>query len=286
MSLARVDAVLDSVTSARPLALVRMLLALGALVFAIEVWVMGLHVLVPGTLAVPFMSWLPRLPLVLLPVFVGTWSILAIMLLIGMLSRTASATLGAMSGYMLLLDQQLYSNHQYLLTLLLLLLALSDSGACWGIDARRVGERAVVRAWPVFLIKLQVSVVYGFAALSKINAVYLSGAVVKAHFMYAPAWFTPPWALSAALPLLAALSIGTELFLSIALWNARCRWVALWSGVGLHGFIVIGGASTPFAVLQLANFALIIMAPYLLFFRPRLPKVPALPVPHILKKDD
>jgi hypothetical protein len=277
MSLARVDAVLDSTMSAHPLALFRMALALCAWVFGIEVWAMGLHVLASDTLAVPFTSWLPCLPLALLPAFVGAWSILASMLLVGMWSRVASAMLGAMNGYVLLVDQQLYSNHQYLLTLLLLLLALTDSGACWGIDARRVRARAIVRAWPVFLIKLQISVVYGFAALSKINAVYLSGVVIKEHFMYAPAWFTPPWVLSVTLPLLAVLSIGMEWFLAVALWSARWRWLALVCGVGLHGFIVLGGASTPFAALQLANFALITMAPYVFFFWPHLPKVPRTP---------
>lgn len=274
MSLARLDPILSGTISARPLALVRMLLALAALVAGLEIWVKALHVFAPDVLHAPLVAALPRLPVVMVPAFVGAWSILAILLLLGMWSRVASATLCAACGYVLLVDQQLYSNHVYLLANLLLLLTLTDSGACWSMDARRTGTRARVAAWPAWLIKLQVSVVYGSAALAKINSVYLSGVVVGEHFSYAPTWLLPPAMFVAVLPLLAILSIGMELFLAIALWSARWRCVALLVGSGLHGFIVIGGASTPFAALQLANFALISMAPYLLFFWPHLPKVP------------
>lgn len=274
MSLARVDAMLDSTTSARPLALVRMALALAALLTAVEVWVKGLHVLAPSLLAIPFVIELPRLPLALVPIFVGTWITIAILLLLGMWSRVASAMLCSACGYTLLMDQQLYSNHQYLLTLLLLLLVFSNSGACWGIDARRVGARARVAAWPVWLIKLQVSVVYGFAALSKMNAVYLSGVVIETQFIHPPAWLVPPTQLSLMFPLLAVLSIGMELFLAVALWSARWRYGALLVGIGLHGFIVVAGASTPFAALEFTNFALISLAPYILFFWPLSAKSP------------
>lgn len=167
-------------------------------------------------------------------------------------------------SYSLLVKQQLYNNHLYLLATLLLL-TLADSGACWSLDARRRGMRSYLAAWPASLLKWQVSVVYGFAALAKINTVYLSGAVSKSQFALAPAWFMPTQTLDALFPLLAVLSIVMEGFLAGGLWRVRWRYVALLVGVALHGFGVVAGSSTPFTALELGNFALITMAPYVLF---------------------
>jgi hypothetical protein len=62
-------------------------------------------------------------------------------------------------------------------------------------------------------------------------------------------------------------SILTELFLAVALWLPRWRWVALVVGIGFHMLIIwTGGAQPGIPDIPFAIFALVTVAPYALFF--------------------
>mgnify|MGYP006199594577 CR=1 FL=1 len=78
-------------------------------------------------------------------------------------------------------DQQLYSNHLYLMVIVVGLLTAGDGGAALSLDAMRRGARETVPTWPMWLLRVQVSIVYGSAALSKVNLTYLSGSVVASY---------------------------------------------------------------------------------------------------------
>lgn len=254
------------VTDAHPIAVVRILIGVAAIITSVETWFIARRVLAPSVIELPYVAWYPRLPLAALPSYITLWCIAAVLVTLGVLTRLASIMLLALLCYILLLDQRLYSNHLYLLSVVVLLLALADSGASWSIDARWSGTRSSIAAWPVLLLKLQVSIVYGFAALAKINPVYLSGAVLSQGFDRAVIQRVPTTWLPITLSTLAVISIAAELFLAVALWSVRWRWLALLCGIGLHSFIILAGAHTLFSQLQFANFALIMMAPYILFF--------------------
>src|SRR4029079_19384281 len=81
-------------------------------------------------------------------------------------------------AYTLFFDQQLYSNHLYLATLVMLLLTIAESGARFSLDARWAGGRDLILEWPIVLLKIQISIVYFYAALLKINSQYLSGVML------------------------------------------------------------------------------------------------------------
>ena len=61
--------------------------------------------------------------------FILLWVLVAIAFVIGWRTRVAGAVLGCLIGYSLLLDQQLYSNHLYLLFLIVVLLTISAAAA-------------------------------------------------------------------------------------------------------------------------------------------------------------
>ncbi len=249
--------------AARPVALVRIAIGLAALGAAMEAWLIMPLVLRPTTLAFPYIEGFLRLPAPAIPLFIALWMSAALCFTIGWQTRLAGGIVLACMGYTLICDQQFYSNHLYLLTLVLLLLTLARSGACLALDARRHAATHIP-AWPLTLLKWQVAIVYAFSALTKINPVYLSGAVLAAHMH--PQLVA---ALHALLPFLAALSIAVELFLAVGLWLPRLRWQALMLGLGLHCTIIATlGWSQALSALQLTLFAITIMAPYLLFFTP------------------
>jgi hypothetical protein len=250
---------------ARPLALVRIIIGLSAAASALELIVLLPQIFAPAHLQMPFVSWIPRLPAPLAIIFAALWATSALLLALGLHTRAAGATLAALVAYALLCDQQLYSNHYYLLLLLTLLLTISDSGADLSLDARRAGARQSVVGWPVLLIKLQLSAVYFFAAVTKLNPVFMSGEVIRRYaeggliLPLPPAW-------------LALLAVATELFLAFGLWLPGLRWAALVAGLALHTLIVITmGLPNAHAAFQLTQFGAITLAPYLLFFAPRRP---------------
>jgi uncharacterized membrane protein YphA (DoxX/SURF4 family) len=253
-------------TDARAVAIVRMLVGLAAIGFAFEAWANIGRVLSPQVVNMPYIAWYPVLPAALLPLLIGVWLCAALAFALGFGTRLCGAILTLSMAYTLFLDQQLYSNHLYLATLVVLLLTIADSGARFSLDARRSGRRDLILEWPILLLKIEISIVYFYAALLKINPQYLSGVML-----------TTFWPLDqlAALPsswawvpsILAVASILLELFLAVALWLPRWRWLALAAGIGFHMLIIwTGGAQPGIPDIPFAIFALVTIAPYALFF--------------------
>ncbi|HJZ45548.1 MAG TPA: HTTM domain-containing protein [Roseiflexaceae bacterium] len=253
-------------TDARPVAVVRIVVGLGAIGFALEAWVNMGRVLTPQVVDMPYVAWYPRLPLAALPVFIGLWLAAALGFALGLRARLCGAILSLCMAYTLFFDQQLYSNHLYLATLVVLLLTIADSGACCSLDARRSGSRHVILEWPLLLLKIQISIVYFYAALLKINPQYLSGSTIASFWPFNQLMtLSGSWSL--VLPLIASVSILTEFFLAVALWIPRLRWFALAVGVGFHMMIIWTGGSHPGVPdIPFAIFAMVTVAPYALFF--------------------
>jgi predicted DCC family thiol-disulfide oxidoreductase YuxK len=116
--------------------------------------------------------------------------------------------------------------------------------------------------WPLFLIRVQMSIVYLFAGLSKVSLTFLSGTVVAVTLRRDGPLAVPlEWRTFEPMAVLSLLSILTELFLAMALWLPRWRRAAFVVGLGLHVGIAIWFEPAG----QLAIFSVIILTPYLLF---------------------
>ena len=183
----------------------------------------------------------------------------------GFKPRFAGAIITCLSAYVLLLDQQTYSNHFYLFFLIMLLLTVADSGAALSLDALQTGKRDHVAGWPILLLKLQVSLVYGFSAFAKLTRQFLSGDVLS-QTLKQHGWLTFPdsWRSPQVLTALAVSAIFVELFIAFGLWSKRLRWAAVIAGVTLHFFILTMLDSSR---LSLGIFALEMFALYPLFFQ-------------------
>jgi hypothetical protein len=255
-------------TDARAVAIVRMVVGLAAIGFALETWMKMARVLDPMIVKMPYVAWFPRIPAQALPIFVGVWLSAALAFTLGLRARLSGAILTAAMAYALFFDQQLYSNHLYLITIVLLLLTIADSGACFSLDARRSGGRERIRQWPIVLLKWQVSIVYFYAAILKVNPQYLSGATMRGFWPLGELTALPGgWSPALLLQALAVLSILTELFLAAALWLPRVRWLALVVGIGFHLTIMFTGGDRPGVPdIAFTIFAMVTVAPYALFF--------------------
>src|SRR5690606_26430882 len=114
---------------------------------------------------------------------------------------------------------QFYSNHLYLLALVVSILAL-------GAPARGKGSGA---PWAAALLMAQVTIVYAYAGLAKLNPSWIAGDVLEryADGLMRMAGDAMPW----IYPRLAAASIAAELGLAVLLWS---RWYRIaWIGGAL-----------------------------------------------------
>jgi hypothetical protein len=257
---------LTGTLDARPIALVRIVIGLTALARAVEARRIFARLFLPTTIRLPYVAGLPSLPADAVPWLLALWVAAALGFALGWFTRTAGVVLAAILFYVVLLDEQTYSNHLYLLTLVVLLLVLAGAGAAYSLDARGCRDGAGAQAWAVWLLRTQVSAVYAFAGLSKINRTYLSGATMAAY-MSPDVLLSLPEA--SRLPFVLACSWGAivlELGLAVALWRRRWRAAAVVVGAALHVGMV---ALLPAGVrVQLAIFAIEMLALYLAFFDP------------------
>lgn len=248
--------------NARQLAAARILIGANAAFAALEAARMLPRLLSPIVVKVPFSSFVPLLPAGALRLFIAVWLLAAAAFALGWKTRAAGSVLVFVTGYTLLMDQQTYSNHLYLLFLVVLLLTISGSGAAWSWDARRASQGDVA-GWPILLLKIQVTLVYFFSAAAKITPRYLSGEILT-RSLKQEGWLAVPesWRTPAAMSAIAVASIAAELFIAFGLWSPRLRLAAIIAGTGFHLLII---AVLDSSRLSLGIFALEMFAAYLLF---------------------
>jgi len=241
----------------RPLGLARVGVGLAAVVKALITAPVLLALTADDVLHTPHFTWFPEPGFPLVWLVLAVWVISAALFAIGWKLSVAGTVLTLTIAVTLALDQQLYSNHLYLLGWLALLMTIADAGA--GLNVSRM-DRPVVR-WPVILLMAQLSIVYGFSALSKINPGFLRGEVLAGELRgglvpFPETLITPP--LMAGL---AAVVIAVEAALALLIWRPRFRPTVFVLGLGLHISITVFMSATG----QLTVFSLQMLSLYPLF---------------------
>ncbi|HEY3664918.1 MAG TPA: HTTM domain-containing protein [Polyangiaceae bacterium] len=120
-------------------------------------------------------GWVHPLPGVGMYALYGVIAAASACVLLGLASRVASAVFALGFGYAHLCDKTNYLNHYYLITLLGgLFLALpldrEFSVRAWCRPRERRGH---VRAWVLYLLRLQIGVVYAFGGIGKLGTDWL-----------------------------------------------------------------------------------------------------------------
>lgn len=117
-----------------------------------------------------------------------------------------------------------------------------------GVVAREDGER-------LLLWRMQLTALYGVAALSKVNESFLGGDVLAGAVVAAPLWSwllpTPPLAL---LVLAGVALIATETTLAVTPWVSRLRRPGTVVAALLHGAALLLVSTDPLVALRLVVF--------------------------------
>lgn len=237
---------------ARPLAFARILVGIASLALAVE-WLGPLLRVSSGDyLAMPVLpgwSSLQGIPvLILFGLSVGA----SCSMVLGLAGQLPAILLAGVTFVVLLTDQQVYSNHLLLLGILATL--IGSSGAANALTVFGMRRSESVPYWPAFLIKAQITTLYAWTAIAKINPQYLSGEVIDTNLR---PWVPIPDELMSTV---AVLSILMESFLAVALWIPRFRILAFAVGGGLHSGILIclmqPAPLIPFAMLMATGYIL------------------------------
>ena len=250
--------------SARPLGLARIIIGVAAVIRAFITWPILNKLAQPETLRAPYVEWTPDPSIGLAVLICGVWVLAAIAFAAGVRVRLTGALLWASMVTTLSLDIQTYANHLYLLTWLVLLLTIADSGAGLTLGG---SERQVTR-WPVILLMLQASIVYGFTAITKMNADFLTGRVLAGVLSDGLISFPDSLRTQSFLTLLSIVTVVVELFLAIFLWSPRLRPAAFILGLGLHGAIT--ALMTPVGDLIVFSLEMLALYPLFLIHEPML----------------
>lgn len=194
--------------------------------------------------------------------------VLAVLVMLGAWYRVSAALLFVGYTYVFLLDRAYYQNHLYLLSLFCLLMVVVPAHRAVSIDAwrRRKIRSETAPAWALWMLRAQMGIVYFYAGLTKINADWLGGWVLRADlqrnadFPVIGRYLTEQWAVSAVswAGLLLDLSV-----VPLLLWR-RTR-------------VLVAAAAVLFHVTNSRLFAIEVfpwfsIAATLLFFRPDWPR--------------
>lgn len=265
--LSRIDALVDRTADPRRAAAVRIGLGLAGLVTGLETGALLVQLGSAGgeTLRLPVAPSLPDVTDALALRLAVAWLVLAVLLLLGTAARVAAAGLSGLAVAALLLDQSLYSNHLVLYAVLTALLAATGPAQRWRIGRARP---RTVPWWPLWLMRTQLSSLYAFTALGKLNERFLGGHVLAAatHEPVASTLAARPGFATAV----AGATVAVELGLAIAMWLPSTHRIAVPVGVALHLAIVV----TVVPTLPLVAFALTTLAAYPAAFGRPLPAEP------------
>jgi hypothetical protein len=159
----------------------------------------------------------------------------------------------------------LSSAHQ-VMTVLLFCLIWAETGQVWSLDARWAGHDEVrpVPAWPLWLMRCQVAIVYLSSGLYKFAYPMWRDGTAVHWALNLNAFHRFPWPLPVtAAPLEAFLTWSTLLF-ELTFWLLvlfrRTRPLALIGGVGLHLGL--------FATMELGPFSFLMVASYVCYLDP------------------
>ncbi|RZS68630.1 vitamin K-dependent gamma-carboxylase-like protein [Agromyces ramosus] len=243
-------------TDPRPVAIARIGVGIATILNSIEAYQI-LSGVASGGLTAPVAGILTPSLAALLPVVVVAL-VAAVAVTIGWHTEWAATVSVVVSVTFFFWDQQIYSSHRLLATLLMAYMIFAKAGTAWSV--RPAPGRPPVVWWPQLLMMTQLSVCYLFSALSKMNVVFLSGAPLSTWV-----WVDLPWQFYTVAAL---CTVAVELVIAFGLWFRSSRRVAVLLGLGLHlSIVVLMKADT----VVLFAFALTCVSLYPLFiFRPAL----------------
>ncbi len=204
-------------------------------------------------------DWAPQMDATWqIALFGALWIAAAVALIAGYRARLAAAIVVAAALFQQVVDHNFAAFHMDYMVVVLVLTAVSESDADLSVRWLREGRppNVTVEAWPVWLQQVQLSIVYFYTAVAKLNEPFLTGQLLRDRLAL-PAFMHDPTVLT----WFAGGTVALEFFLVFALWSRRLRPLGFASGIALHVLVPI--LMGPYAGLLV--FSLLTLSVYVLF---------------------
>lgn len=227
-------------------------------------WVSDLYI--APTFHFPFVSWITPLEGVGMYVVFGCLCLCALGIALGVLYRLSAASFFLLFTYVELLDKAYYLNHYYLVSLLCFWLTLVPAHRYYSIDTLLFPSirSASCARWHILIFKVQLSIVYFFAGLAKVNTDWLFQAQPMATWL--PGKYSIP-VLGNILHLKTTAFLFSwagclyDLFIWVFLWMKRTRGWA-------YFFVILFHVLTAILFPRIGMFPFIMITSTLIFFSP------------------
>nr|WP_286178317.1 HTTM domain-containing protein [Rhodopirellula sp. JC639] len=189
--------------------------------------------------------------------------IAAIAFAIGFLTRINAAILAATMAYVLLVERQMYNNHDYLLACTAMLCCFLPCGRTLSLDRmlfRRSGGDRSMRLWQWWLVRFQLGLPYVFGGIAKLDSDWIAGqpAGLFVSSRVDTPWIGPLFTLPAAPYVMAWGGLLFDLMIVPALMWRKTRWIAIVAAMLFH--------LTNATIFQIGVFPWFMLATLFVFF--------------------
>ncbi|MBI4522972.1 MAG: HTTM domain-containing protein [Deltaproteobacteria bacterium] len=219
-----------------PMGMLRIVVGAAAIAQGFLTWEIMTTWLLPSTVHGKTLPFIPDISSGGVPFYAALWILAGLSFALGIYTHASGPLLFILIAYKLALGQELFSNHEYLLLLLTMLLTVGRSGSSFSLDARLRGKgRELLKYWPVWLIKVQISLMYVFTGIAKaLSPSFVDGTVLREELIL-PTIFDRGW-------ILHGLSLGViagEIAFPFLLWMKATRGRAIFFGTAFHVLTVL-----------------------------------------------
>ena len=218
----------------------------------------------------PWWPWYPNAPDGLYVALLWIGVAAALLMTVGLWSRTATWAAFAVVAYNLFLSQTHFHHNRAFLVILLAGVALCDNGRVLSLDAlRRPPPVDLGLVWPLWLLRFEAAVVYFASGFSKlIDPDWVGGRVLHDRAVRYQNEVRDALGDTLADPVLEVVTaqafhwvlspaaVATELFIAFGLWFRRTRLAAVWVAVAFHVGIEVSAHVQVFSVIAIGALAL------------------------------
>ena len=162
------------------------------------------------------------------------WALLAVAVVLGWRARLAGVGAVLTGAVMVTAGAEFFNNnHMYLTTVCMGLVAFSDCERSYAVRPRA----GLPDVWPRWMMRIQLSVVYGYAGLQKVNSEFLSGDALDAYMSMAIGPLAPAARALSGTALVQPMAysvVMVELAMALLVWSKRTRTIAFAVALPLH----------------------------------------------------
>lgn len=120
-----------------------------------------------------FLKWLHPLPEIWMNILLGLLLVCGLLIATGIYFKWACRLFAAGYLYIFLLDKSIYNNHLYLFILIAFLLSFTNADNAFSLRRSKANPTAWIPNWQIFILQLQIIIVYFFGGIAKLKADWL-----------------------------------------------------------------------------------------------------------------